>query len=225
MSARLIPVVSLVALSAALALAVPATEAADGDGLRGGPSTPNANVVAVHTGASPFWFVSTDPEHPDRPAAELRLTLNARTDRAAVPSAQLLLEADGLEVLGFEVHRVAVGDTECGGTEEVAPAEDGHEEGVRAVVRGVGVLASDGDGLAAGEPVQVWVDLDDRGEKAFGDRGRVRIRPAPHQDEAVVGAGEHEDGDSCSGGGEGGWTYDTRWMPMQQVIALARTAR
>lgn len=224
-SARLIPAVSLIAVSAALTFTAPATVAADGDGTRGGPSTPSTNVVAVHTGASPSWFVSTDPEHPDRPAAELRLTLTARTDGAAVPSARLLLQADGLAVLGFEVHRVAVGDTECGGHEEVAAAEDGHEEGIRAVVRGVGVLGSAGDGLTAGDPVQVWIDLDDRGEKAFADRGRVRIRPAPHQGEALVTLAEHEDGDSCSGGGEGGWTYDTKWMPLQQVVALVRTTR
>ena len=185
----------LVALLGSLGLPSAAV-AEDGGRGPGGPSTPSSLVVAVN---------------PARPSGTLQITLAAHTSKDATPSASMVLRVDDLEVAEFDVHRVAVGDTSCSG-HDGAVATDDEPHGVRAVVRGVGVLTSGTASLPEGSAVQVWVDLEDGGQGPDVDRGRVRIRPAPHAGEVTVSA--HDDG--CAGG-DGGWTVDTRWQPVLQV--------
>lgn len=163
---------------------------------RGGPSTPDVVVTAQDPSISG-----------DGP----RITLVARTDAEAVPSASLVLRFAGMSMVGLDAHRVAVGDTGCGGHEDLAPAVE-EVDGDRAVVRGLAVLREGGGALPDGSVAQVWIDLKDVGSAPYADQARVRIRPAPHGEEA---AAEDEDG-SC-GGGQGGWTRDSGWRPVQQV--------
>lgn len=198
-SSRSLSVLAL-ALAPLFAVTVPTAGAIaeEHDGGQGGPSTAGALVLAQDPG-----------QHGD-----LRLTLTARVDAAAEPSASVLLRVDGVRILEYQVHRVAVGDTGCGGHEEVAPAE---HEGVRSVVRGVAVLGGDAFGLDEGSPVQVWIDLRDRGDTHYEDAARVRIRPAPHGGESVVA----DEGEEC-GGGDHGWAYDSHWQPIMQVRSLIR---
>ena len=173
----------------------------------GGPSTPGAVVTARDPGTSSVGW---------------RVRLNARADAAGVPSARLALRLAGMRVVGFEAHRVAVGDTSCAGDEATATADDGGgKEGVAAAVRGVGVLSQGGGLLPDGSAVQVWIDLQDVGWRPYEDQARVRLRPAPHGEEQTQAA--EEPGHSC-GGGTKEWTYDSRWQPIQQVTTYVRPA-
>jgi hypothetical protein len=147
----------------------------------------------------------------------LRLTSVAHVDAGGTPRASLVLFdrrglADGgTRIHEFQVHRVALlSDHHT----DALSGDDVHEEGVRATVRGAGVLD---DGTA----VQVWIDVEDRGPGTNVDRARVRIRPL-HADHDSHDS-DHEDG-GCGGegGGAGGGAWDYRWMTVTQARVSMR---
>lgn len=192
-------VVAAIATAIVMTAASPSAIADEHDGGPGGPSTPGVTVFAQDPGTR----------------GDLRITLTGRTDAAGEPSASLVLRVEGVRVVDYDVHRIAVGDTACGGHEEGGITTAEHE-GVRAVVRGVGVLGAAALGLPAGSAVQVWIDLKDRGAELYGDEARVRIRPAPHGGEEITPPSALEEDESCSGSGNG-WSFDSSWQAIQQV--------
>jgi hypothetical protein len=193
-------------LVVAIAIAILAATAAqpasadDHDGAQNGVSTPGATILAQNPGAN----------------GELRLTLTAHTDHDGVPSAALVLRVAGVRVLDYDAHRVVITDTACDGGHEAGAESASEPDGVRGLVRGTGVLATSAFGLRAGSTVQVWLDVKDRGAELYGDDARVRIRPAPHGEDESTSSAEPDSAESCSDGGEG-WSFDSAWIPIQQV--------
>jgi hypothetical protein len=224
MAARRLVVTTVAASLVLLALVV-----APAVGKGPGPSTPNVSVTAYDPGTT----------------SGLQIELAAGADAAAHPYASLSFRIAGLSLDDFTVHRVAAGDTSCGGGEDEA-ADSG--PGTLAAVRGVGTLATGREdlGLPAGSTVQVWLDLRDAATGV--DQARVRVRP--HQagggdmgeEESCGGGGDEgsgsceegdDEGDSCGGsGGEGGtggggmgpWLYDSDWLTIEQVTIRFGTA-
>lgn len=175
----------------ALGLAVAFTPAASA---QGGLSTPGAIVTATN---------------PGRPGlgGDFQLSLTAHSEQSTVtnPSCRpqdltlrcwgsLYLRVPargGMIVTHFQVHRVAVGDINCGGEEgegcedsggTAAPAPDLPEE---AQVNGVAVLTRPGDtGLQAGTQVQVKITLTDNGTGRYADQADVQVN------ESVPGSGK-----------------------------------
>lgn len=154
----------------------------------GGLSTPAATVIVENPGTYSG-------------ASDLRIGLTASSEQSAVPnpscraedhtlrcSGSLMLivpERGGMTVTSFQVHRVAVGNTSCGGDEgdscddsEAQPAatEPVSSQAVRAQVNGRGVLSVPGDtGFAAGTAVQVKMALIDNGSAQYEDVADVQV--------------------------------------------------
>lgn len=195
---RMIRALWLGVLAAGMLLPGAIAQAEEGCEGGGGPE-PSTAGLAVHVTAT----------------SGLRMTAVARVDPAGNPSAVLVLFdpnglADGgLRVHDFTAHRVALLSDHD--TEHVVGNGE-NDEGIRATVRGAGLLDD-------GSEVQVWIDVVDRGPKANTDRARIRIRPLPDHDSGEVG--DHEDG-GCGGGGsgsDGSWDYP--WMTVRQVQVSA----
>jgi len=179
--ARLLALLALIPLAFAFA---PPASGADG------ASTSGVTVTAVNPGTSSA-------------GSDLRITLTAHSENNGVenPSCRpqdatldcwgsLVLripKSDGLTVSGLEVHRVAVGETDCsdeGGDEgggcdheelatTVVGATPGH---VKAQVNGVGVLTRPGEtGAEPGTKVQLKITLTDYGTAAYTDQIDVQI--------------------------------------------------
>lgn len=173
----------------------------------GGESTPGVTVTAQNPGTSSR-------------GADVRLTLTAHSQASneANPSCRpqdasircwgdLILripEAGGLTLTGLQVHRVAVGDTACGGDEggscgDMTSALKPGSYPVDAQVNGLSVLTSPGDsGLPAGTEVQVKIALTDNG-------------PAPYTDTVDVQVNESVSGSTKP------LVYDTGPLVIQQV--------
>ncbi len=180
---------------AALALAVglgPAAWAA------GGQSTPGVTVTAQNPGAA------------GEPSG-LRLTLTAHSQVSAVadPSCRpqdaniqcwgdLVLripEAGGLTLSGLQVHRIAVGDTACGGDEggdscgdmTAALTPDGSYP-VNAQVNGLSVITDPGStSYPAGTQVQVKIALTDNGGAQYADMASVQVNEfVPGMDKPLI---------------------------------------
>lgn len=154
----------------------------------GGLSTPGVTVIVENPGTYSG-------------GSDLLIGLTASSEQRAVPNAScrpadhtlrcsgsLMLvvpERGGMTVTSFEVHRVAVGNTSCGGEEEdsctgskahATATETVSSQAVRAQVNGHGVLSVPGDtGFAAGTAVQVKMAFVDNGSAQYEDVADVQV--------------------------------------------------
>lgn len=151
----------------------------------GGQSTPGITVTAQNPGTSAR-------------GSDLRITLTAHSEASseANPSCRpqdasiqcwgnlvLRIPAFGdLTLSGLQVHRVAVGDTSCGGDEGgscgdmTAALKPGGPYPVVAEVNGLSVMTNPGDShLPAGTQVQVKIALTDNGTAQYADTVDVQV--------------------------------------------------
>ena len=155
----------------------------------GGQSTPGVTVTAQNPGTSSA-------------GSDLRITLTAHSEASTVadPSCRpqdanircwgsLVLripDAGGLTLQGLEIHRVAVGNTSCGGDEDeggcggdmTAAALPADSAPVQAQVNGLSTITSNpgnelcpatGTVCPVGTKVQVLMTLTDNGPAPYGD--------------------------------------------------------
>jgi hypothetical protein len=177
-----------IAIRAALPAALLGTLLSSGPAVwaAGGATTPGVTVSAQNPGEAGAL-------------SSLRLTLTAHSEASALESpscrpqdanlrcwGSLVLripDFGGLALSGLEVHRVAVGDTSCGGEEDdgdcggemAIPAEQGVYP-IEAQVNGLSTITDPGaSGLPAGTQVQVKITLSDNGTAQYQDTVDVQV--------------------------------------------------
>ncbi len=172
-------VISVLAIFSAGRLPAWAADEGEGGGT-GGATTPGLIVTAQNPGG------------PNRPS-DLRITMTAHSELSTVadPSCRpqdttiacwgsLVLRipaVGGMEMRGFQVHRVALvtGDGQGGGTEHMGVLAS-MTTPLKAQVNGIStVVASGSSGLAVGTEVQVKMTLVDRGAGQYSDTISISI--------------------------------------------------
>lgn len=197
---RKLPLLFVGAIGSLFILSVPPVSA------QGGLSTPGATVTAQNPGTS-------------AQGSDVRITLVAHSQRSAIGSpscrpADLTLRcwgslvlripgAGGFSVKDFQVHRVVVGNTNCGescGGDEVETSSLGAMDELGAAqVNGLAVVTDPGStGLQNGAQVQVKIALMDNGTAQYADQFDVTVSEFVNgPDKPLV--------------------YDTGWQTIQQV--------